>query len=65
MVYDNVIRICESKGITVFALEKKAELGNGTIRSWKESNPTVTTLSKVALALDVPISELLKERSGN
>ena len=60
MVYDNVVDICESKGITISALEKKAELGNGTIHSWKDSNPTVTTLNKVAVALEVPIGDLLK-----
>ena len=60
MVYNNVMKICEEKGITIFALEKKAELGNGTIRSWKDSNPTIKTLSKVASALEVPIAKLLK-----
>ena len=48
------------KNISISALEKKAGLGNGTIGKWRDSKPNVETLSKVADALNVSLSRLMK-----
>lgn len=61
MLFDNISRLCEEKGISIFALEKAAGLGNGTIRLWKESSPKVNNLKSVAAVLDTTIDELMKE----
>ena len=61
MLFDNISRLCEEKGISIFALEKAAGLGNGTIRLWKESSPKVNNLKSVADYLGTTIDELMKE----
>ena len=60
MIYDNVKALCEERGLSISAVEKQAGLGNGTIRGWNESSPTVDNLQSVAKVLDVEINELLK-----
>lgn len=61
----NVERIKELatiKGLTIAALERKADLGNGVIATWESENgATINSLQKVARALECPIAELLKE----
>lgn len=61
MVYDNVKRIADSKGMSIRALEIKADLQNGTIGKWRNSSPILVNLEKVAKALDVSIETLIKK----
>lgn len=61
MIYENIKAICEEKNISISALEKKAALGNGTIGKWRDSKPNVDTLTKVASALNVSLSRLMRE----
>lgn len=61
MVYKNVLKLCEERGISVSALEKTLGLGNATIRGWKESSPRVNTVKTVADYFGVTVDELLKE----
>ena len=63
MVFENVKRICDEKGITISQLEKEAGLGNGTIGGWKNSSPRVDSLQAVARVLKVKVEKLLKERA--
>lgn len=62
MVYDNILRECEERGITIAKLEKEAGLKNGTIRKWgkEDGNPTIASLEKVALYLKVPVAWLVR-----
>lgn len=48
MLFDTVRRLCQSQNITVAELERKVKLGNGTIRKWNVTSPSVDRLSKVA-----------------
>ena len=59
MVYDNIKAVCDKKGMSIKALERKAELGNGTICKWRTVSPTVDNLKAVAKALDVKVSKLI------
>lgn len=61
MLYDNVKRVCDEKGISVGKLEKELELSNGSICKWNESEPGIRKVQKVAEYLGVPIEELLRE----
>ncbi len=61
MVYENISRFCEKKGLTIKQLETKAGLKNGAIGKWRASSPTVKNLQKVADALGVSVNTLLKE----
>lgn len=60
MVYDNIKNLCIKKKISITELEKKAGLGRGAIGKWKTYSPTVSNLEKVATALGVSISTLLR-----
>ena len=60
MVFENILRECEERGITIAKLEKESGLKNGTIRKWKNGNPTIASLEKVADYLKVSVSWLLK-----
>lgn len=61
MLFDNVKRICDEKGISIWKLERELDLPNCSIRKWNESEPGVRKVQKVADYLGVPIEELLKE----
>ena len=61
MIYDNVKRLCEEKGMSISQLEKEAGLGNGTIGGWKTSVPRIDTVESVAKALRVKVDRLLKD----
>ena len=61
MIYDNIKRLCDERGITIQALEIRAGLGNGVIGKWREHDPGVFYLKKAADALGVTVDELLTE----
>lgn len=60
MIYDNVKRICDEKGISVGKLEKELDLSNGSVCKWNENEPGIRKVQKVADYLGVTIEELLK-----
>ncbi len=61
MVFENVKKICDEKGMSISQLEKKAGLGNGTIGGWRTSAPRLDSLQAVAKVLKVKVDKLLKE----
>lgn len=61
MIYDNVKRISDEKGISIFQLEKEAGLGNGTIGGWRTSTPRLDSLQAVAKVLKVKVDKLLQD----
>ena len=60
MIFDNVKRICDEKGISIWRLEKDLGFSNRSISEWNESEPGIHKVRKVADYLDVSIEELLK-----
>lgn len=61
MIYNNIKALCEREGVTIKALEEICNLGNGTIRRWNDTAPSVDRLARVAAFFGVTIDELLKE----
>ena len=61
MLYDNVKKICEEKGISFGKIEKDLQLSNGSICKWNENEPGIRKVQKVADYLGVSIEELLAE----
>lgn len=61
MIFEKIQAIADKKGFSIAEIEKKAQIGNGTIAKWKTSSPTIVNLSKVAKVLDVDIGTLLPE----
>lgn len=59
MIYTNIIKLCQSRKISIARLEKETGLGNATIRGWNTSSPTVEKLKAVADYFGVTIDDLL------
>lgn len=47
--------------MSIRSLEQKAGIGNGTIAGWKEYSPSMGNLQKVSRALEIPLTDLVKE----
>lgn len=62
LLYENIKKEAKQQGLSIFALEKRAGIGNGVISSWKQSSPTLDKLIAVANVLNVSISDLLNEQ---
>lgn len=62
MIYQNILRLCQERGITIRRLEEAAGVGNGIVHNWKtRSVPKVDKLKKVADYLNVTLDELVSE----
>lgn len=59
MLYANVKKLCQKKGITFAQLEKSLGFGNGTIRKWDTSSPSVDKLEKIADYFQLSTDKLL------
>ena len=60
--YERVKELCTSEGISIFYLESKLQIGNGTIGKWnhEKSLPSIQTLKKIADYFNVPLSYLVE-----
>lgn len=56
---DRIKAIVDSKGMTIAELERKADVGNGTIRNWSKSLPTADKLQRVAKVLGTTLDYLV------
>ena len=56
--YEKIKKLADERGISIYALEKKAGLQNGNIGKWRESSPTLKSLEAVANALGVSVGSL-------
>lgn len=45
--------LAAAEGISIASLEKKLNIGNGTIRKWNEASPTFENVFKVAKYFNV------------
>ena len=61
--YQKVKDLCETEGISIFRLERKLEIGNGTIGRWNhgEATPSIPLLKKLAKYFNVPLSYFLED----
>ncbi len=48
MILEKILKLAEKNSISVSCLEKTLGFGNGTIKKWGESSPSVDKLKKVA-----------------
>lgn len=56
---DIIAARASAMGLTFAALERKADIANGSIARWKTSSPTLETISKVAAVLGCTIDDLM------
>lgn len=61
MLFERISALCKERGISIAKLEQEVELGNATIRGWKNSSPRAVSLKKVADYLGCTLDELLRE----
>lgn len=61
MLYDNVKKLCEEKGVSILSLEKALGFPRSSICKWKENEPGIRKVQKVADYLGVSIETLLAE----
>lgn len=65
MIYDNVKRLCDEKGITIQKLEKDTGLSNGAVSKWNTSDPGVSKVKLAADYLGVSIENLIRAGEEN
>ena len=61
MILKKVRVLCDENKISISALEKELDIGNGTIGSWDESTPRVDSLKKVADYFGKSVDYFLEE----
>ena len=61
MLYDNVKKLCEEKGVSILSLEKALGFPRSSICKWNENEPGIRKVQKVAEYLGVSIEALLAE----
>ena len=61
MILEKILKLAEKNSISVSCLEKTLGFGNGTIKKWGESSPSVNKLKKVADYFGVSIEYFLEQ----
>ena len=61
MILKKILELAEKNNISVSCLEKTLGFGNGTIKKWGESSPSVDKLKKVADYFGVSIEYFLEQ----
>lgn len=65
MIYRNISKKANEKGISINFIEKENNLARGSICKWDEVSPTVRNLKKVAVTLGCTVDELLEDSTEN
>ena len=55
MLYEKVAALCQNNNVTIAKLERECEMGNGTVRGWKNSSPSIENLKKVADYFEITV----------
>lgn len=61
MIYQNIKRIADEKGISIRRIELDTEITPSSIYHWNEIKPSVDKVAKVAKYLGVTVEKLLEE----
>lgn len=57
--------VIKAKGLTIQSLADQMEINRVNLSSSINGNPTIETLNKIALALNVPITDLFEQPQDN
>lgn len=58
-LYEKIKMLTNEKKMSIRQLEEKMDYGNGTIRRWENSKPSIDKVEKVANYFDVSVDYLL------
>lgn len=61
MLYDKIKEVAKTKSLSIYRIERDLGFSNGSLRKWNNSNPSATSLKKVANYLNVTLDDLLEE----
>lgn len=61
LLYEKVATLCQNNNLTIAKLERECEMGNGTVRGWKNSSPSIENLKKVADYFNITVDELISD----
>lgn len=61
---EKIETLCNTKGLTIAALERAVDLSNGSIRRWETNKPSVDKLAKIADYFNVSVDYLI-DRTDN
>ena len=61
MIVERIQSLCEEANTTLAQLEKELNFGNGTIRRWNDSSPSMVRVLKVANYFEVSVDYLLRK----
>ena len=61
MVFEKIEKLAKKKGITITDIERSLKFGNGTIRRWKKSSPSLENIAKVAKYLGVTVDYFVEK----
>lgn len=58
-LFERIKALCDKEGLSISGLERKLDLGNGTVRRWANAYPSADKLQKVADYFNVSTDYLL------
>ncbi|MBT9703824.1 helix-turn-helix domain-containing protein [Eubacterium ramulus] len=61
LLYEKVATLCQNNNLTIAKLERECEMGNGTVRGWKNSSPSIENLKKVADYFNITVDKLISD----
>ena len=61
LLYEKVVTLCKNNNLAIAKLERECEMGNGTVRGWKNSSPSIENLKKVADYFNITVDELISD----
>ncbi|QLL68654.1 helix-turn-helix domain-containing protein [Lactobacillus johnsonii] len=57
-IYQNIQEIAQDRGMSLKEVAKKAGIGENSIYRWQNHKPSMSSLNKVAIALNVDVEDL-------
>lgn len=64
MLYENIVKLCKERNISIARLERECGFGNATVRGWSVSSPSIAKVQTVAEFFGVTVGELIGEAKG-
>lgn len=61
MVYENIVRLCKERKISIARLERECGIGNGTVAGWETGQPRLDRVKAVADYFGVTVDALMQE----
>lgn len=61
MLYENIVRLCKERNVSIARLERECKFGNATVRGWSVSSPSIAKVQAVAEFFGVTVNDLIGE----